>query len=625
MKKTLRGEATLALLVAGLSWALPPDAPIAEAAMRGDIEAVRTLVKQGADVNAAMGDGMTALHWAAEHGNAEMAELLIYAGAGVNALTRLGGYAPVHLASRGGHASVVRALLAAGANPDAVTGTGGVSALHFAASAGDVESIEALVDKGADVNRAETQWGHTPLMFAAARNRADAIHALVKRGADVAKPGRVIDMVERQKLDQEQLRAKEERLGLARGTFNSQNARVGGAAPSRNPQAQAAAQAAAAMPKPETPPAAPGKPAAPAAAAGSVAERAQARGTQAYFGSRAMSVPEQIGGYGGLTALTMAVRDGNVAAALALLEEGADVNAPTAGDGTTPLLIATINGHFDLAVTLLERGADPNRASNAGETPLFATIQAQWAPMARFPMPSDHLRQKTTYLDMMEALLRKGADVGTRLRYNVWHIELGSNQLGMDWIGATPFFRAAHAADVEAMKLLVRYGADPTIPTLKPAQSPRGPPGGGGVPAPDANAVSDPSGIPPVPAGGPGVYPIHAATGYEHGYGLVGNVHRTVKDGWLSAVRYLVEELGADVNMRDFRGDTPLHNAAARGDNAVILYLVSKGADVTALNRKGQTTADMANGPTQRIEPFPETIKLLESLGSRNNHNCVSC
>lgn len=54
-------------------------------------------------------------------------------------------------------------------------------------------------------------------------------------------------------------------------------------------------------------------------------------------------------------------------------------------------------------------------------------------------------------------------------------------------------------------------------------------------------------------------------------------------------------------------------------------YLVEKGADVTLVSRRGQTTADMANGPVQRIQPFPETVALLERLGSKNNHNCVSC
>jgi hypothetical protein len=57
----------------------------------------------------------------------------------------------------------------------------------------------------------------------------------------------------------------------------------------------------------------------------------------------------------------------------------------------------------------------------------------------------------------------------------------------------------------------------------------------------------------------------------------------------------------------------------------MILYLVSKGADVTAVARSGRTTADMANGPVQRLRPFPETVALLEKLGAKNNHRCVSC
>ena len=93
----------------------------------------------------------------------------------------------------------------------------------------------------------------------------------------------------------------------------------------------------------------------------------------------------------------------------------------------------------------------------------------------------------------------------------------------------------------------------------------------------------------------------------------------------MPTVKYLVEELGANVNARDHNGYTAVHHAAARGDNAVISYLVQQGADVTFVSRRGQTTVDMANGPFQRIQPFPETILLLESLGAKNNHNCVSC
>ena len=90
-------------------------------------------------------------------------------------------------------------------------------------------------------------------------------------------------------------------------------------------------------------------------------------------------------------------------------------------------------------------------------------------------------------------------------------------------------------------------------------------------------------------------------------------------------MKYLVEELGVDVNVRDADGFTALHHAAARGDNEMIMYLVSKGADVTAVARNGQTTADMANGPVQRVSPFPETVELLMSLGSKNSNKCVTC
>jgi hypothetical protein len=135
----------------------------------------------------------------------------------------------------------------------------------------------------------------------------------------------------------------------------------------------------------------------------------------------------------------------------------------------------------------------------------------------------------------------------------------------------------------------------------------------------------DPSGLPAVPNGGPGTFAIDAASGSEYGEGYAGNSHRHAPDAWLAAVKYLVEELGADVNARDANGYTPLHNAAARGDNEMINYLVSKGADVKAVSRRGQTTADMANGPVSRISPYPDTVALLEKLGSKNNHKCQSC
>src|SRR4029453_17393598 len=61
------------------------DAPVADAAMRGDTEGVRTLLRGGADVNAAQGDGMTALHWTALGNNLETMNVLLYGGAATEA------------------------------------------------------------------------------------------------------------------------------------------------------------------------------------------------------------------------------------------------------------------------------------------------------------------------------------------------------------------------------------------------------------------------------------------------------------------------------------------------------------------------------------------------------------
>ena len=93
----------------------------------------------------------------------------------------------------------------------------------------------------------------------------------------------------------------------------------------------------------------------------------------------------------------------------------------------------------------------------------------------------------------------------------------------------------------------------------------------------------------------------------------------------MPGVRFLVEEIGLDVNDADNSGYTAMHNAAARGDNEMILLLVANGAKVEGVSTRGETIADMANGPRQRIQPFPETIALLLSLGTPFNDNCVSC
>lgn len=596
--------------------------------MRRDSARVRLLLKQGADVNAAQGDGMTALHWAAMYGAADEAKMLMFAGARLDAVTRNGNYTPLHLAAKAGNVAVIRALLERGANPSAATSSGGALPLHFAAENGSAEAVEAILEKGAAVDARENAFGQTALMWAAAYNRVAAIEALVKHGADVKLTSKVEDMAAREKADRAANALRNRRVAALKaaelpprpagaaangGTVANAAAAANKDSASKSAGASGATNAAV---KPEkdaksTKNAAPANP----------ADTVRRNGGNINGAERAMSYGEMVGGKGGLTALLFAVRQGNTEAVDALLKAGSNINQVSVGDSTSPLLMATINGHFDLAKHLLEKGANAKLASTANATPLYATINVQWAAKSLYPQPTAQLQQQTTYLELMEALLKAGADPNVRLSKHLWFMSYNFDLLGVNTEGATPFWRAAYGTDVPAMKLLLAHGADPKIPTRKPAGRSRN-----DDDSPDSGgAAKDFSGLAPIPAGGPAVYPIHAASGVGYGEGFAANSHRHAPDGWLPSVKFLIEEQGADVNARDHNGYTALHHAAARGDNQLIEYLMSKGADISVVSRSGQTVADMANGPVQRVPPFVETVALLEKLGSKNSHKCKSC
>ena len=626
MKRWLGLTCGVALLTTAWLAAAPSATPVADAAMRGDRDAVRALLKQGADVGAAHGDGMTALHWAAEHGDGDLAAMLLYAGANVAAVTRIGEYTPLHLASRAASVPVVEALLTAGASVAAKTAPSGVTPLHLAAASGNAAVVKTLIAHGADVNAKEAEWGQTPLIFAASMNRPDAIRALMAGGADAGITTKTIDIAHETQMD---------RAGSALQRKVLEASVPKGQKPTAS-QVQAAIEAArklyagGVVPPPE-----PG------------AGRGGRGGTdEPNFNPEEINPP--VASKGGLTALLHAARQGYVEAAQALLDGGAKIDQVSAGEATPPLLIAVINGQFDMAMFLIGKGANPNVAEGGnGATPLWAAVNTQWQPRTRYPQPQEMEQQKATYLDVMKALLAAGADPDARLKSHPWYLVYsgcGNRNCGLaDTSGSTAFWRAAYATDLEAMKLLASYGADPNIPTVAPPQPVRrggGPPaaarggqpgqnapvpGAGGAIAPTPEAGQARFDAPPVPAGGPGALAIHAAAGLEYGEGFAGNAHRHAPDAWMKVVKYLVEELHADVNARDNDGYTPLHHAAARGDNEMIEYLVAHGADVTAVARSGQTTADMANGPVQRISPIPATVALLEKLGSKNSHKCVSC
>lgn len=609
----LASVGVVVLATAAVLMAAPSATPVADAARAGDVDAVRALLQQGTDVNGAHGDGMSALHWAAQRGDRQMAEILVYAGAKVTAVTRIGQYTPLHVASTAGNAALIELLLESGSDVAAPTTPSGVTPLHLAAASGSGEAVATLIDHGADVDALESAWGQTPLLFAAARDRVDVIRTLLEHGADPAITSKTVDLVTEGQL----VGAARERQRRVLTAFETDLAN--GATPTAS-QVQAAVLAGRAR-----------------YLSGEVPEREE----------DADARPPTIKTKGGLTALLHAVRQGHIGAATALLDGGTDIDQVSAGDATSPLLMATINAQFDLALLLIERGADPNLAATInGVAPLWATINAEWQPRTRFPQPQQHELQAATYLDVMAALLDAGADPDVRLTRHPWYMVYsgcGNRNCGLvDTEGSTAFWRAAYATDLPALRLLVAHGADSDIPTEAPPprRARRGttaenddesdvpavlPAAPGFWVATDLTTMGpDPSGLPPFKAGDPGVYPIHAASGVGYGEGFAGNAHRHAPDAWLATVRYLIE-LGADVNQRDHNGYNAIHHAAARGDDDLILYLLEQDGDVTAVSRRGQTTADMANGPVQRVSPIPQTVALLESLGSTNNHNCVSC
>ena len=159
------------------------DSQLVEAAKRRDEQAVRALLKQHVDVNAAQADGAAALHWAAQWDDVETVELLIRAGADVNKANEYG-ITPLWLACTNGSAGVIDKLLSAGADADARF-PAGETALMTAARTGNVDPVKLLLARGVDVNAVEPARGQAALMWAAAEGYRDVVRVLIEHGANV--------------------------------------------------------------------------------------------------------------------------------------------------------------------------------------------------------------------------------------------------------------------------------------------------------------------------------------------------------------------------------------------------------------------------------------------------------
>jgi outer membrane protein assembly factor BamB len=145
----------------------------------GDIEQLKSLISEGADVSAKSRNGMIPLHWAALNGHKDIVELLIQKGADVNA----GPQTPLLFACQRGKKDVIELLISKGADIN-VKNNSGQMPIHFLARDGYTDIVELLIAKGADVN-VKDRWIWTPLHYACWRNHKETVELLLAKGADL--------------------------------------------------------------------------------------------------------------------------------------------------------------------------------------------------------------------------------------------------------------------------------------------------------------------------------------------------------------------------------------------------------------------------------------------------------
>ena len=256
----------------------------------------------------------------------------------------------------------------------------------------------------------------------------------------------------------------------------------------------------------------------------------------------------------GFSPLMFAVRAGHIDATRVLLDGGADVN-DTVSDGESALVVAAANANWELAAYLLDRGADATQAG-AGWNALHQTVRTRRMNLG-FGTPGPFSSGTLDSIDLLRELLDAGVDVNARMTRNGMR---DGQRNRFNRLGATAFMLAAKVTDVEAMRLLLGAGADPTIPTAD------------------------------------GTTPLMVAAGLaiwnpgEDGGSFTGQEAEV-----LEAVRISLEG-GNDVNARNYRGETALHGVAFRGVNILLDYLVKQGADLTALTVDGWSALAIARG-----------------------------
>jgi uncharacterized protein len=579
MKMAMRPSLSVGfVLLSSISlWAADPS-PLADAAMKGDKAAVRTLLSRKAAVDAPQADGATALQWAVYRNDLDVADLLIAAGANVKAANR-DGATPLFLACESGNAAMIEKLLKAGADANEV-GPIGDTPLMMASRTGNVDAVNVLLDHKANVNAKEKIRGTTALMWAVEQQHPAVAKILVEHGADVA-AATTSAKVSTTAYLAPAVRLRTTPAGApsagaagaavgAGGAGGRGGGGRGGAAGGRGGRGGAPA-------------------AAPAAAAAADAEVNLNEGAASFFSGP----PNDKGG--ALTPLVFAARENCLECAKILLDAKADINQTTKY-GWTPLLTATQNRHYQLASFLLDHGANPNISNNGGWSPLYIATDNRNIEGGDYPVRLPDM----DHLDFIKRLIDHGADVNVRVcgtsstatQCRGDSTETRTN-FTMQWLaeeGATPFLRASQSGDVEEMKLLLAHGADPKIATAH------------------------------------NVTPLAVASGIGW---VEGVTYEWSEKESVEAVKMLLD-LGLDPNATSDEGRAPLHGAAHKGRNEVVQMLVDAGAKLDQLDFGSRDTGNgdmlghrwialnyaegLVRVGVQSAIPHPETAELIRKL-----------
>ncbi|MBZ5578014.1 MAG: ankyrin repeat domain-containing protein [Acidobacteriia bacterium] len=302
---------------------------------------------------------------------------------------------------------------------------------------------------------------------------------------------------------------------------------------------------------------------------------------------------------GGFTALMFAVRNGHTDVAKALIEGKADPKLTNA-DGATATVVAIVNDRFDLAKELLDLGADPNDGSLYFAVDMHdATTDMRAHDGSRLqPKHPNHL----TSLDLVKALLDLNADVNKPF---VGALHSTTLCCGAS-INSSPFYRAATAADVEVLKLMLakKSATIEWTPTEIKPKAGKGP----GRPNPNAGktplmaAIKGGQGAPI--AGGPGFTRIGPPQFREPGN----------RDP-LEALKLLLAA-GADPNAKAADGSTPLHQAVQEEQVPIIRALAAAGGKLDAVNKDNLTPLLLAEKPKK---PDPLDMGDLDVYKPKHN------